>query len=94
MSHSSPSSISDNNKTITSPSEIANAFNNYFSKVALNIQSSIKYSTKELHEFLPPVNRHSFFLSPTDKNEIRYIIFFLDFQKAYGPNTILSKFYS
>ena len=62
VSHSSPSSISDNNKTVTRPFEIANAFNNYFSRLALNIQSSIKYSEKEFHEFIPPLNINIFSL--------------------------------
>ena len=88
VSHSSPSSIYYNNKTVTSPFEIANAFNNYFSNIALDIQSSIKYSAKEFHEFLPPLSIKSFFLSPTDKNEIISIISALDSQKALGPNSI------
>ena len=69
----------DNNKTVTSPFEIANAFNNYFLNVAQNTQSSIKYSAKEFHEFLPPLNINSFLLSPTDKNEIVSIISVLDY---------------
>ena len=32
----------NNNETVTSPLDIANAFNHNFSKVALNVQSSIK----------------------------------------------------
>ena len=88
VSHYSPSSIYYNNKTVTSPFEIANAFNNYFSNIALDIQSSIKYSAKEFHEFLPPLSIKSFFLSPTDKNEIISIISALDSQKASGPNSI------
>ena len=40
VSHSSAFSISVNNKTITSPSETENAFNNYLSKMALNKQSN------------------------------------------------------
>ena len=88
VSHSSPSSIYYNNKTVTSPFEIANAFNNYFSNIALDIQSSIKYSAKEFHEFLPPLSIKSFFLSPTDKNEIISIISALDSQKTSGPNSI------
>ena len=88
VSHSSSPSISYNNKTVTSPFEIANAFNNYFSNVALNIQSSIKYSAKEFHEFLPPLNITSFFMSPTDKNEIISNISALDSQKAPRPNNI------
>ena len=74
VSHSSPSSIYYNNKTLTSPFEMANTFNNYFSNIALDIQSSIKYSGKEFHEFLPPLSIKSFFLSSTDKNEIISII--------------------
>ena len=88
VSYSSPSSIYYDNKTVTSPFEIANAFNNYFSNIALDIQSSIKYSAKEFHEFLPPLNIKYFFLSPTDKNEIISIISVLDSQKVSGPNSI------
>ena len=86
--HSSPSSISYNNKTVTSPFKIANVFNDYFSYVALYIKSSIKYSAKAFHEFLPPLNINSFFQSSTDKNEIISIISVLDSQKASGPNSI------
>ena len=88
ISHSSPSSIYYNNKTVTSPFEIANAFNNYFSNFALDIQSSIKYSAKEFHEFLPPLSIKSSFLSPSDKNEIISIISALDSRKTSGPNGI------
>ena len=86
LSHSS--SIYYNNKTVTSPFETANGFNNYFSNIALEIQSSIQYSAKEFHEFLPPLSIKSFFLSPNDKNEIISIISALDSQKASGPNSI------
>ena len=88
VSHSSPSSISINNKTVTSPFEIANAFNNYFSNMALNIQFSVKYSGKEFHEFLPPLNINAFFLSPTGKNGISSIISALNSQKTPGPNSV------
>ena len=64
VSHSSPSSIYYNNKTVTSPFRMANPFNNYFSNIVLNMQSSIKYSVKEFHEFFRPLNTNSFFLSP------------------------------
>ena len=84
VSHSSPSSIYYNNKTVTSPF----SFQCHFSNIALDIQSSIKYSAKEFHEFLPPLSIKSFFLSPTDKNEKISIISSLDSQKAFGPNSI------
>ena len=41
VSNSSPSSIYYNNKTVTSPFEIASAFNYYFSNIALDIQASL-----------------------------------------------------
>ena len=58
---SSPSSIFVINKIVTSTSEIANAFKNYFSKVVLNVQSSIKFSANEFREFLPPLKHELFF---------------------------------
>ena len=61
VSHSFPSSIYYNNKTVTSPFEIANAFKNCFSNIALDIQSSIKYFAKEFYEFPPPLSIKSFF---------------------------------
>ena len=90
-SHSSPSSICYNNKIVTSPFEIANAFNNYFSNIGLDIQSSIKYFAKEFYEFLPPLSIKSIFLSPTDKNEIISIISAVESQKASRPNSIPTK---
>ena len=80
--------MSDNNKAITSASQIVNAFNIYFSKVVLKIQSSIKYPTKAFYEFFPPLHIHSFFLSPTDNNEISFIIYALQSQKVSRHNSI------
>ena len=88
VSFSPPSSTYYNNKTSTSLFEITNPFNNYSSNIALDIQSSIKYSGKEFHEFDPPFNIKSFFLSPTDKNEIISIISAVNSQKASRPNSI------
>ena len=88
VSHSSPSSISYNNKTVASPFEIPNAFNGCFSNIALYKQFSIKYSVKKFYEFLPPLNINSFLLSPSDKNEIISIMSALDSQKASRPNSI------
>ena len=88
VSHSSPSSICDNNKTVTSRFEFVCAFNNYFSKVALNVQSSIKYSAKKFHDFLPPLNINYFYLSPSNKNELSFIISTLGSHKPSGSNSI------
>ena len=41
--HTFPSTITINNETITNLSDIANALNNYFAKVAVDMQSSIRF---------------------------------------------------
>ena len=45
--HIFPTAITVNNETITNPSDIANAFNNYFAKVAIDIRSFIRFSKKK-----------------------------------------------
>ena len=46
--HIFPAVITINKETITNPSDIANIFNNYFAKVAIDIQSSIRFSKKKV----------------------------------------------
>ena len=45
--HSFPTAITVNKETITNPSDIANAFNNYCAKVAIDIQSFNRFSKKK-----------------------------------------------
>ena len=52
--HIFPTANTVNNETITNPSDIANAFNNYFANVAIDIQSSIRLSKKKYYDYLPP----------------------------------------
>ena len=85
--HIFPTAITVNKETITNPSDIANAFNNYFAKVARDIQSSIRYSKKK-YDYLPPLNIESFFITPTDSNEVCNIIFSLNKAKSGEPNSI------
>ena len=59
---------------LTEPQEIANAFNKYFVNVATDIQSSIRYSKENFHDFLPPININSFFLNPNDETKVKNII--------------------
>ena len=86
--HTFPTAITVNNETITNPSDIANAFNNYFAKVAINIQSSIRFSKKKYYDYLPLLNIESFFLTPPDSTEVSNIIFSLNQNKSDGPNSI------
>ena len=73
--------------TITNPSNIANAFSNYFAKVAIYIQSSIRFFKKK-YDYLPPLNIETFFITPTDSTEASNIISSLNHDKSDGPNSI------
>ena len=86
--HIFPIAITVNNETNTKPSDIANAFNNSFVKVAIDIQSSIRFSQKKYYNYVPPLNIESFFLTPTDSTEVSNIIFSLNQNKSDGPNSI------
>ena len=44
---------------------MSNAFNKYSVNVASDIQSSIKYSKNDFHDFLPPLDVNSSFLNTT-----------------------------
>ena len=57
------SNNSNNNETITNPSDIANAFNNCFTKVAIDIQSSIRFSKEKYYDYFLPLNIESFFIT-------------------------------
>ena len=54
-------------------SDIANAFNNYFAKVAIDIQFSITFSKKK-YDYIAPLNIESFFITPSDSTEVSNII--------------------
>ena len=83
-----PQSIVFNNRTITDPTATSIVFNNYFSYIAKKINSNIKLSPKHYTDYLSYTNINTFFLTPTDKNEIYFIIFSLDSHKLFGPNII------
>ena len=51
-----PTAITVNNETITNPFDITNHFNNYFAKVAIDIQSSIRFFKKKYFDYLPSLN--------------------------------------
>ena len=89
--HIFPTAITVNNETITNPSDIANAFNNYFAKVAIDIQSSIRFSKKNYYDYLLSLNIESFFLTPTDSTEVSNIISSLNQNKSDEPNSISIK---
>ena len=82
--------IFDNGRSLTEPQGIAIAFNRYFVNVATDIQSSIRYSKNNFHDYLPPININSFFSQP-DETKAKNIIMSPNPSKAIGPNSIPTK---
>ena len=74
-------------ETITNPSDIRNAFNNYFAKVAIDIQSSIRFSNQK-YNYLPPVNIESSFITSTDSTEVSKVISSLNQDNSIRVNSI------
>ena len=81
-----PHSIEFNNRTITDPTAMSNVFNTYFTSITEKTKSNIKFSPKHT-DYLCNTNTNTF-LTPTDKNEISFIILSLDSHKQSGPNSI------
>ena len=70
------------------PLKIANLFNNYFSSIGEKSQSKIRFSNKTCTGYLHGDNVNSFFITPTDSEEVISIISSLSDNKSSGPNSI------
>ena len=86
--NSQPNCIFHNNSNISDPKIIADSFNEYFSNVGKKIQSKIPVTNLKYDEYLDNPNPNSFFIQPTDPEEISSIISNLDLNKSCGPNSI------
>ena len=71
----------------------ANIFNNYFSTIGEKTQAKTKHSHKRYTGYLTSENPETFFLLPTNKEEIKYILSSLDINKSTGPYSISSKIF-
>jgi hypothetical protein len=79
------------NKLINDPTEVANEFNNYFSNVAKKLQTKIISQGQDFRKYLKHGSNKTFYISPTEKNEIIDMINLLDIKKSSGPNSIPPK---
>ena len=86
-----PTLLTFQNEIIYNPKRIANIFNNSLSTISKKTQAILKYSYKNYADYLTNKNPNSFFLSPTDKEEIKLIISSLHISKATGPYSIPTK---
>ena len=84
-------SLTVDGTTISNPIAISNIFNNYFSSIANNTKRNISFSHKHFSDFLKNRSSISFFVSPTDKKEIKNVISSLDSNKSVGPNSVPTK---
>ena len=85
---SSPNLLNFNNELTSDPLKIANVFNNYFSSIGEKAQSKIRFSNKTYTDYLHGDNLNSFFITPTDSEEVISIISSLSDNKSSGPNSI------
>ena len=72
------------NENIDNPERIANI-------IGEKTQAKIKHSYKKYTDYLSNENPDTFFLSPTNKEEIKFILSSLDINKSTGPYSIPSK---
>ena len=79
------------NENIDKPEKIASIFNNCFSTIGEKTQAKIKHSHKKYTDYLSNKNPDTFFLSPTNKEEIKFIRSSIDINKSTGPYNIPSK---
>ena len=77
------------NKTINNPIEIANSFNNHFTSIAEKIEDNLVKSKFNYSRYLSNPNEYSFFIKPTNAEEVLHEITKLKNNKSIGPSSIL-----
>ena len=82
----------DNNMTVNSPKEIAKEFNNHFTSITKNIEKKLIKPNWNFSKFLKNSNKDSFFITPTNKEEVASIIKTLKSNKLTGLSSISNKF--
>ena len=94
LKHSASNStnlLNFNNELTSDPLKIANVFNNYFSSIGEKAQSKIRFWNKTYTDYLHGDNLNSFFITPTDSEEVIFIISSLSDNKSSGPNSIATR---
>ena len=84
-------SISENNKKITNPKDIASAFNSYFVNAGPNLARKINCKDKNFSDFLHSPSDTSLFFTPTDTHEIIKIVKSLKNSNSSGHDEITTK---
>ena len=82
------SQIVQNGKVINNPRDMAQAFNHYFTNIAVKVDKEIPRTRKSRLDYLGKLQDLTLFLSPTDGAEVGSIIFELKKGKSVGPYSI------
>ena len=77
-----------NNKEVTDPKQIVNAFNKYFANIGNELAKSILTVPQTPFEYLKTPTCNSFALFPVTREEIEREISSLKTDKATGPSSI------
>ena len=80
-------SLRIHNVIVNKPGVIANEFNKYFVNIGPSLSRKIKNNAQSYSSFLPERVNNSFFLNPTNSDELIKIISSLNKNKASGPNS-------
>ena len=72
----------------TDPFVISNYLNQFFTPIAKKIESTIVQTDKKYSGFLDNPLEKTFFLTPTEFNEVQSLTKTLNLKKATGPNSI------
>ena len=80
----------DGYKTFSVSKEIANEFNNFFANICPSLAASIKYKGKDFDSYLKDRNSYTWFMKPTDEEEIDKVIRNLGNNKRPGHDNISS----
>ena len=83
-----PSSMIIETEINSNPVSIANGFNEYFSSIANDLQQNINSVGCNFTDYMKNPSENSFFLEPTDSEEIIFIIDSINVGKASGPHSI------
>ena len=79
------------NKEITQPAEIAQAFNNFFTNIGPDLASKISSDNKHFTDYLSEPNENTMCLIPTNQHEILKIVKALKSKKSTGYDGISTK---
>ena len=80
------------NKTINNRTKIANNFKNHFTSIAEKIEDNLVKSKFNYSKYLSNPNEYSFFMKPTNAEEVLCEITKLENNKSIGPCSIPLKF--